>query len=80
MKKGKITPNMKRIGRSKIYKYVYEVEFGFNKMWRAEMPQYKYTKSFPTERAAAIAVDLKLISLKKDPINVLVRKQSIQEA
>ena len=74
MKRSNISPNFKRIGKSKQYKYVCEVRFGFNEMWRAELPQYKYTKCFPTERAAAIAVDLKLISLQKEPVNVLVRK------
>jgi hypothetical protein len=68
-----ISKDFKRLGKSKIYKYVQHVQFGTNMLWRAELPQYKYVKVFDTERAAALAVDKKLIELKKEPINILKR-------
>jgi len=37
------------------------------------LPQYRYIKVCDTERAAALAVDKKLIELKKEPINILKR-------
>lgn len=68
-----ISKDFKRIGKSKLYKYVQEVQFGTNKLWRAELPQYNFVKVCDTERAAALAVDKKLIELKKEPINILRR-------
>ena len=68
-----ISKDFKRIGKSKLYKYVQEVQFGKNKLWRAELPKYNYVKVCDTERAAALAVDKKLIELKKEPINILKR-------
>lgn len=64
--------NHKRIKKSESYKYVSMVEGERGRiLWRCE---YKCTITYDTEREAAIAVDKKLISEGKDPINILKRK------
>lgn len=75
----------KRVGGS-IFKYVrncHRFDNGLQKeyciVWEAILPAsqtftgYKWSKMFDTERDAALAVDRKLISLGKKPVNILKR-------
>jgi hypothetical protein len=68
----------KRIRKSDKYKYValYKMDSG-DEIWAADLrnaSNKNNTVSYhKTEKAAAKAVDLKLIEYNKEPINVLVR-------
>lgn len=67
--------NCKHILKSK-YKYVNLIEWhkGVQK-WQAQIPNLKWTKFCDTEIEATKAVDIKLIMSKKEPVNILVRRQ-----
>lgn len=43
--------------------------------WEAQIPYLCWTKFCDTEKDAGLAVDKKLIEIKKEPVNVLVRRQ-----
>jgi len=65
----------KRIKKSK-YKYVNLVAMGKGvEKWEAQIPYLCWTKFCDTEKDAGLAVDKKLIEIKKEPVNVLVRRQ-----
>lgn len=70
-----ISPNLKRLGSSKKYKYVRHVKYGMNELWRAEYG--KFIKCYQTERDAALSIDKYLISIGKEPINILVRSEKV---
>jgi hypothetical protein len=59
-------------GKSK-YKYV-SLEWDSNGKERWIINIQGNRKPFDTEREAAIAVDKKLISIGKEPVNILIRK------
>lgn len=63
---------LKKIKKSEKYKYVelYHTAKGVER-WRVGM--FGNSKCYDTEREAAKAVDLKLISKGKEPVNILVR-------
>lgn len=56
------------------YKYVFNISIKKYNYWFAKIPQFNYSKSFKTEREAAIAVDKKFIEMGLFPINILKRK------
>lgn len=71
----------KRMSKSNKYKHVYCIPGppgeNRNKIWcaRLKAPNGRISsKFFDTEREAAIAADVKLIELGKQPVNVLKRK------
>ena len=55
------------------YKHVRGINVSDNIYWCVKMKGVAET-TFKTEKEAAIAVDKKLISRGKEPVNVLVRK------
>lgn len=64
---------MKRFGKTD-YKYVYIVSYDGVKTYSAEIPAFKYYKSFAEIREAAIAVDKELMKNGKYPVNIFKKK------
>ncbi len=62
----------KYIETSKVYKNVTKNKRGDEIVWRGLV--LKKSKCFPTEREAAIYVDMELIKNGKNPINILKAK------
>lgn len=65
---------MKRHGSVPEYHYVRIVSFDGEKTYRAELPKIGQAKNFAVARDAAIHIDKMLLSVGKDPINVLRKK------
>ena len=65
---------LKRIRKSSKYKYValFKTKEGVDR-WVATI--MGNTKSYDTEKEAALSVDKKLINKGKDPVNILIRKK-----
>ena len=64
---------MKRFSKTD-YKYVYIVSYDGVKTYSAEIPAFKYYKSFAEIREAAIAVDKELMKNGKYPVNIFKKK------
>ena len=64
---------IKYVGKSKLYKYVYEEECKGVTKWIGKVGSNKKT-GFKTEREAALWVDKMLLSKGKEPVNILKRK------
>ena len=49
---------------------------GFKRLWAARYNggEYRWTKCCMTEREAALAYDIKMIELGKEPVNILKQK------
>jgi hypothetical protein len=67
------------IGKTKLpkgqYKYVYSYKMTTGEVvYQSYITKYKWSCYHETERAAAIAVDKKLLFNGEDPINILVRR------
>ena len=68
--------SMKRHGSAKGYKYVRIVSYDGEKTYRAEIAELNVCKSFAKARDAAVYVDKAFLNAKKNPVNILKKKQS----
>lgn len=66
---------LKYVRKSEKYKYVtlYEAK-DKSPRWRAQI--FGSGKIFDTEREAAICIDKKLIDKGKEPVNILIKKET----
>jgi hypothetical protein len=65
---------LKYIENSKTYKYVQKYKEGAKIKWLGKV--FNTGKTFDEERKAALYVDKVLLSKGKEPVNILVRKQT----
>ena len=56
------------------YKYVYLYKHDGLLKWWAIIPRERFNKPFDTEREAAIAIDIKMVSIGRNPVNILKPK------
>lgn len=61
----------KLISKSQRYKHVYKMIYNGRETWYARIRRPNWSNVFETERLAAIAVDKKLIEMKRKPVNIL---------
>jgi hypothetical protein len=63
--------------KSERYKHVYSyINHGKTEVWGYLFTHkgVKYNGGYKTEREAALQCDIKLINLKKEPVNILIKK------